>query len=119
MDGALIAAAVLITPSPILQGRGDLIKITGIDGKPAHFLENRAVVSVGTHTVDLLIELRRASPDDKDKSLVTKIDTSLTLTVQPGREYRIEAREDARGVWVWAADTGNNEVVAGSRPDLP
>lgn len=112
----LVGAAVVRTPSPVLREGRDLVLIKSVDGKATNYLENRSVVSPGRHEFHIVIEMRGDKTNRKDEIAVTKVDTTLSFEAKPEREYLIDAREDEQGVWVWAVDTSNDDVVAGSRP---
>lgn len=117
-----IASAVIKTPSPILKAgtaqkeNKHLVRISAVDKKPNQYLENRAVVAPGVHTIDVTLEMQNPANRGKNKTLITKANTSLTFEAKADGEYIIDAREDSEGVWVWVTDTANDQVVAGSRP---
>ena len=116
MPGELIGAALISTPSPILRGGRDLIKITSIDGEKAEYLDNRVFVSPGVHTIQVEVELRKNRPGSKEEVFITRADTSLTFEVEANGEYLIDAKENRQGVWIWATNVKNDYIVAGDPP---
>ena len=116
MPEELVASSILRTPSPVLRGNRDLIRIISIDGRNPKYLDNKVVVSPGQHVVQVSVELRKNNPDKPEEVSITRADTSLQIAVEPGKDYLIDAFENDKGVFVWAVDAENNFVVAGKRP---
>lgn len=112
----LIASALISTPSPVRRDGMDLIRIVAVDGQQAEYLDNKLFVTPGVHTIQVAVELRRNDPGSQAKTLVTRADTSLTFKAEANGSYVIDAREDNRGVYIWATDTKTSYVVAGNPP---
>jgi hypothetical protein len=111
-----VKSAVVFTPSPVYREGKDLITIEAIDGQEPTFMDNRAIVSPGRHRFQMRIELHHDSRRTPDRSFVTRADTSIIIDIEAQKEYMIDAREDAEGLWVWATDLDTDEIVAGKPP---
>lgn len=111
-----VASALVTTPSPVYRGGEDLITIVSIDGQPPTFMENKAIVSPGVHVFQVRVEIYHDSSRNQDRRFVTRADTSIKVEIKARKVYLIDAKEDARGLWVWVKDTDTDEVVAGEMP---
>ncbi len=112
----VVESAIIRTATPLLKDGRDSILIKTIDGKPPTFLEYKWVVEPGTHELEIQVELKHDSRFSTDRTFHTRVLRKLPVTVEPDREYLVDAEENENGLFIWVSDVGTKIVVAGEAP---
>lgn len=115
----LVESAIIRTPTPLLKDGRDSIVIKTIDGKPPTFLEYKWVVEPGDHELEIQVELKHDSRFSTDRTFHTRVLRKLPVTVEPDREYLVDAEENETGLFIWVTDIESKTVIAGEAPPHP
>ena len=116
LDDGEVRTALVRTPTPIFREGTDLIVIKTVNNREPTFLDDKVIVPIGIHSFEVSVELRHDDEKNPDRSYVTRANKTLQFRADAAKEYMIDAREDASGLWIWAREIETGIIVAGDAP---